>query len=113
MIIDLILNRRDYERDCPGVTYSAFVEWKNSEEGKQIIEQARQHGFIIREPYNPKTFYNEVRVYDWIFGTHIAEVMDYGNEDDVKKALCKYVKRNDYNPAICDYINSVNWLTTD
>lgn len=112
MIIDLILDRKDNERYTPReVTYSEFIEWKNSEEGKQMFEVAKRKGETYAEPYNPKKFYNEVMGYDKIFGTNISEVMDYGEEDDVKQALCNYIISNDYNPEICDYISSVNWLT--
>ena len=63
--------------------------------------------------YQPDHFYRECMEYSSIFdgiGADICEAMDYGTEDDVRKALCAYVTSNDYNPAICDYINSVSWL---
>jgi hypothetical protein len=28
----------------------------------------------------------------------------------VKRELCKYIKDNEYNMELCEYINSVNWL---
>ena len=31
-------------------------------------------------------------------------------EQTVKQALCGYIQTAGYNPDICDYINSVNWL---
>lgn len=43
-------------------------------------------------------------------GDKITRALDYGTENDIKRALCDYVLKNGYNPKICDYINSVNWL---
>ena len=64
-------------------------------------------------PYNPKDFYDYVSYWaedDTDVGTGIARALDGGTEEDVKRELCKYIKEQGYNPAICDYINSVNWL---
>lgn len=60
-------------------------------------------------PYNPREFYQDMLAYE---ADDISRAMDEGTEEDVKKALCDYIKFNNYNPAICDYINSVNWLTS-
>lgn len=62
--------------------------------------------------YQPDRFYSNVLTYASVdgIGADICEAMDYGAEDDVRKALCAYITCNDYNPAICDYINSVSWL---
>ena len=78
MIIDLILDRKDDEKE----------------------------GFFF---YNAHDFYYDVMGYGEI-GDDITRAMDCGTEEDVKKALCEYVIHNEYNPAICDYINSVNWI---
>lgn len=59
--------------------------------------------------YNPHDFYFDVMRYGEI-GEEITKAMDYGNESDVRRELCNYVVRNEYNPAICDYINSREWL---
>ena len=48
-------------------------------------------------------------IFDGI-GDNITRAMDFGTEEDVKKALCDYVISNGYNIALCDYINNVNWL---
>ena len=64
-------------------------------------------------PYNSKEFYDYVSYWaetDTDVGTGIARALDGGTEEDVKRELCKYVKEQGYNPEICDYINSVNWL---
>lgn len=63
--------------------------------------------------YSPREFYNEIMEYGRFFGEmafKIARAMDMGEEDDVKRELCNYVIEQNYNPEICDYINSVNWL---
>ena len=64
-------------------------------------------------PYNSKDFYDYVSYWaetDNDVGTGIARALDGGTEEDVKRELCKYIKEQGYNPEICDYINSVNWL---
>ena len=61
--------------------------------------------------YDPKEFYDYVsHSLGTLNAEDIASALDSGTEADVKKALCEYVKLGEYNPAICDYINSVNWL---
>ena len=60
--------------------------------------------------YDPSKFYRDVREYE---GYEICALMDYGTENDVKTELCEYVIRNEYNPAVCGYIWSVNWLTNE
>lgn len=40
----------------------------------------------------------------------IADAMDGGTEEDVKRELCRYIDAEDYNPEIKDYVNSVDWL---
>lgn len=61
--------------------------------------------------YNPQDFYDYVsQQLDVLNSKDIARALDSGTEEDVKKALCEYIKLGEYNPAICDYINSVNWL---
>lgn len=82
MIIDLILDRKDNE--------DAFGE----------------------DLYSSLDFYYEIRDYEEIFGMNgdISKAMDYGTENDVKKALCDYIDKNDYNPEIKEYINSKSWI---
>lgn len=62
------------------------------------------------QKYNDKKFYNEVTEYGNAF---IANALDTGTEQDVKKALCDYIISQDYNPDICNYINSVKWILTE
>ena len=63
--------------------------------------------------YSPRWFYDEVMDYGsiWPEIAHpIARAMDCGTEEDVKRELCRYIDEQEYNPAIKDYINEVNWL---
>lgn len=80
MIIDLILDRKDNEE--------AFGE----------------------DLYNSRDFYYEIMNYDEIISGDISRAMDYGTENDVKKALCDYIDNNEYNPEIKQYIRSKEWL---
>ncbi len=82
MIIDLILDRK-YNEETTG--YDA---------------------------YDPYEFYREVMSYESIFELprDISSALDYGTEDDVRNALCKYIDDQQYNPNIKDYVNSKTWL---
>ncbi len=62
------------------------------------------------EEYIAREFYFDVLGYGQI-GDDITMAMDYGTEEDVKRALCSYIDKNDYNPDIKKYINSRMWLT--
>jgi hypothetical protein len=85
MIVDLILDR--YDEDI-----------------------AVNRGTTKLGNYSPREFYHAVMRYGDI-GQDISRAMDFGTESDVKAALCEYIVNNEYNPAICGYIHSVNWLT--
>lgn len=69
----------------------------------------REDGEKFGELYNAHDFYFDVMCYGEI-GEDITMAMDYGDESDVRRELCNYVKDNGYNPTICDYINSREWL---
>lgn len=65
------------------------------------------------QPYNPHSFYNRVMGYGETFpelSYPIADALDGGNNEDVKKALCGYIKSEGYNPDIINYVNANNWL---
>lgn len=62
--------------------------------------------------YNAKDFYNEMLAYGG-YGTNISRAMDFGSEDDVRKALCDYIDFNQYNRKIKEFINKANWLVDD
>lgn len=69
----------------------------------------RQYG----EGYNPKKFYNEVMECNSIFDNsfdYILKAMDTKNEDNVKRALCKYIIEQDYNLELMHFILSTTWI---
>lgn len=59
--------------------------------------------------YNPHDFYIECMEYGKV-ANEITMAMDTGTENDVRKALCNYIDKQQYNPEIKNYINSENWL---
>jgi len=63
-------------------------------------------------PYNPISFYKDCKDYEdtFNFGFSISDEMENGIEQFVKLLICRYIMENGYDPEICDYINSVNWL---
>lgn len=40
----------------------------------------------------------------------LADALDNGDNEDIQRELCQYVSDQNYNPAIIDYINSVDWV---
>lgn len=112
MIIDLILDRKDNEALIKqGKThfYMAGVCRDELFGGAEVIEEDGIMMTMIPLEYNAKRFYYNVFRYGEI-GYGIARAMDGGDEEDVKKELCKYIMDNGYNPEICDYVNSRKWL---
>ena len=70
----------------------------------------RQDGESAGKPYSAHDFYMGIMRYGKI--SHgITAAMDYGTEEDVRRALCEYILTNDYNPEICQYVNSRAWLS--
>ena len=67
-------------------------------------------------PYNPADFYRyamgESEVFDGMFDG-LTRAMDFGTNEDVQKELNNYIISQGYNPEICDYVNSVDWLHAD
>ena len=99
MIIDLILDRECDDQDiAAGYTHRQYPDGK-----------------LVELKYNPRKFYHKVMGYidgaGDVYADKITYAMDYGTEENVKSALCEYVINNEYNPEICDYINSVQWLS--
>ena len=73
----------------------------------------RHDGEMYGREYSPHDFYFDCMEYSRIFngiGDDITKAMDYGEEEDVRKALCDYIDHNEYNPKIKEYINARNWL---
>lgn len=58
--------------------------------------------------YNAHDFYYSVFEYGRI-GHDITRAMDAGSEDDTRRALCDYIRKNGYNAKIIDYINNRVW----
>lgn len=101
MIIDCILDRKHHDKTiAQGYTHARCCD-----------------GTIIDLRYDPHDFYMDIMQYAGGCGeshaNRITRAMDCGTETDVKSALCYYVIACDYNPEICDYINSVKWLETE
>ena len=83
MIVGLILDRKD-----------------NALDGVGLEEKVK---------YNAHDFYMACMSYGRI-ADDITRAMDFGEEEDVKKALCQYIEKHEYNPVICDYIQKLDWL---
>jgi len=98
MIIDLILDRKENDA-LISEGYEFAKDW---------------NGNLVSLKYDAKKFYWGVMRYvggcGGAYAEKIASAMDGGEEEDVKKALCEYVVRNEYNPEICEYVNGVSWL---
>lgn len=75
-----------------------------------ILDRKDDENFYGCDKYNAKEFYLHILAYGTI-GREITRAMDYGTEEDVKSALCRYILDNEYNPEICSYIVSKNWIT--
>ena len=74
-----------------------------------ILDRKDNEEYCNRDYYKANDFYTEVMCYGEI-GYDIARAMDYGTNEDVRQALCKYIYDNEYNPSICYYINKKQWL---
>ena len=62
--------------------------------------------------YSAREFYWDCAGYGKV-GDYICYCMDELEEIDVKAAICKYIIDNEYNPDICGYVWSVDWLKND
>ena len=63
--------------------------------------------------FDPVEFAAEVYDYSEVFPELAAPILaafESKTEQRVKHALCAYVLDAGYNPEICDYVNSVEWL---
>ena len=75
----------------------------------RILDRKDNEELFENYNYNAHDFYFEVLGYGKI-GNEIALAMDYGTNEDVQNALCKYSDENDYNPQIKNYVNAREWL---
>ena len=82
MIIDIILDRYDDERD--GLPHA----------------------------YDPREFYWAVMKWSDLnpHADLITRAMDGGTEEDVRRELCAYIDAEDYNPSIKFWINGRTWI---
>lgn len=112
MIIDLIIERKDNEAlIAQGKTYEYLLGVRRGKlyDGVDIVEEDGVKFTKIPLKYSAKAFYQQVLMYGEV-GHGISEAMDYGTEDDVKRALCKYIEDGGYNMELCNYINERSWL---
>ena len=58
--------------------------------------------------YNAKEFYYFLAKYD-MYGD-IVDLLDSGENWEIKNALCMYIIEEDYDIDLCKYIKSINWL---
>lgn len=65
--------------------------------------------------YNAHDFYIDVLDYENIdsLGHNISIALDYGSNEDVQKAICDYIDRNEYNANIKRFVCAVDWLNND
>lgn len=62
------------------------------------------------EIYNPNELYDYCQDSVFPFYREVATMIRQGTEEQIKELLCNYIIEQMYNPKLCDYINSVNWL---
>lgn len=97
MIVDVILDRKEHEALlASGYTHRQYP-----------------NGELKSNLYDPHEFYMYIMQYGGEWAEQITRAMDSGSEQDVKDALCAYITGCDYNPDICDFVRSRNWLTPD
>lgn len=83
MIVDEILDRKDYE-----------------EEGYDIYNAHDFYMYCMIAETHFRGIANK-----------ITYAMDYLENKDVQEALCEYIINNNYNSEICNYIRKKDWLT--
>ena len=81
MIIDVILDRRDYEKK------DKDFGWYGAEQFRDLYDYAVSFGF-----------------------DNLARAINGGTEKDVVEALCRYIDENGYRPSIKRYVRSVRWI---
>lgn len=70
----------------------------------KILDRKDGVGYSARDLYDYCTGLNILNSED------IARALDSGENYDIQRELCKYIHLGGYNPEICNYINSVDWL---
>lgn len=71
----------------------------------KILDRKDGYGYDASEFYCYCNGYNE-------HGNNIARAMGAGTNEDVQAAICAYIL-SEYNPKICDYVNSRDWLNDE
>lgn len=98
MIIDLILDRYEAER-------------YQDEHGQPQRFYSLYTGETREDVYSPDAFAEAVKRYEQHDDEQpITAAINAKSESLVKAALCDYII-GEYNPAICGFIYSMNWLT--
>lgn len=62
------------------------------------------------KPLSPESIryiLEECRIFEF---DEIAAAVNSRNNDETKKALCRYIDRNEYNPDLKDFINNTIWF---
>jgi rRNA pseudouridine-1189 N-methylase Emg1 (Nep1/Mra1 family) len=88
MLIDLILDRKD---------------------GKNVV--VKDGKCYTTSQYDAKRFYNNIEEYNQVFdGIHndLLMALDSGVNKDIQRELNIYIVKENYNPDIIKYINSVD-----
>lgn len=70
---------------------------------------------IAGEEFLPENFYRAMLTCKGFFTFDppfcISKSMSDETEENVKKELCNFIANQGYDQSLCDYINSVNWLS--
>ena len=74
-----------------------------------ILERFNEIKRTGKDSYNAHDFYMDIVDYGKE-GWDITAAMDYGDEEDIKRELCKYIVKNGYNKDICVLVNWFDWL---
>ena len=79
-----------------------------------ILDRQHDDAMGRKNAYSPAQFYRDCMEYSAVFdgiGDGITRAMDFGTEDDVRKALCEYITLNGYDVRLYDYIKSRKWIS--
>lgn len=63
--------------------------------------------------YNPRDFYYYLMEASDYYSQRISAALDGGENSDVQKALCEYIRDNGYKLELCGYVNKVDWINAD
>lgn len=63
--------------------------------------------------YNPRDFYYYLIESNDYYSQRISAAFDGGENSDVQKVLCEYIRKNGYKLWFCNYINKKDWINAD